>query len=297
VFRCAIVNPPPPIERKLTRHQIGKAVAIENLRLQRPVETLLFSLRLRMVGTPVAHPNAMAHQPDREGGERLAIPVTPWRAVVHQHRKWQSVAAEQRRQALAHRCVLLVVAGLQPQRIARVIVQHGERMAAPHRQREMPLEVHLPQLVRFSAFKPDMRTRMLRRAVQLAVPAQHLRDRAQRRHRMPALARQRPGDLAGAPRIVARRTDAQHRRRRRLVGPQRARVRTPRAIDQTNITRQSMPTQPFVAGLPADTEITAQTASVRSDRRRKTNERFPLLHHRQLPHRHRVFLSPAMSQP
>ena len=211
------------------------------------MEALVLALRLGMVRPAMADPDAMAQQPDRERGVRLSAAVAPRRAVVHQHRTRQAVAAKQRGQAIANRAVLLVAARLDAQRITRVIVEHRQRMAAPAGHREMTLEIHLPQLVGFGALEANMRPGMLRAAIELAVAAQDIADRACCRHRPAARLAHRPGDLAAAPGVVARRPDPQHLGFHSRLGSRRAGVRPARAIRQPARALRLVTLQPLVA--------------------------------------------------
>ena len=131
---------------------------------------------------------------------------TPRRTIVHQHPFRQPVALKDAFQMVFHPAGALRMAGSQAHQEARMIVQHGERMT--HRtvhHLEVPLEVHLPQLVGLRHLKPLHRPVLLplvRR--QHVMATQDGRDRAGRRHRLHALLQQLPLDLAPTPRRMFR---------------------------------------------------------------------------------------------
>src|SRR5204863_7429238 len=161
-------------------------------------------LGLRMIGPAMCHPHAEPKQPYRERRERPAAGVAPGPAIVHQHRIRQAVAPEHCSQAFARGPILLRAARLDAQSVTRMVIDHGERMAAPARRGEVALEVHLPELVGVLALEPLKRAWMLcRPQIELAMPAQNLRDRARRRHNLRAIALHDTGDLPPAPRVVA----------------------------------------------------------------------------------------------
>src|SRR5579863_7012946 len=112
------------------------------------MEALVLAAALRVVGTAVDQIDAELEQPHAEPGPALARGVAPGRAVVDEDRLWQAVAAEGRDQVSLHRAALLIGAGRKARREARVVVDHGQRMAAlAAGQGDPALEVHLPQLV------------------------------------------------------------------------------------------------------------------------------------------------------
>src|ERR1700686_5662776 len=107
-----------------------------------------------------------------------------------------------------------------------MVVDHGQRIAAPAPRAEVALEVHLPQLVGLGALEALAGTGMLARALlELAVPPQNLRDRARRRHNHLSGALQHSGNLAPAPGIVAVLPNAQNLRFHRSGRALRAAMR------------------------------------------------------------------------
>src|SRR5579863_4630840 len=125
---------------------------------------------------------------------------TPWRAVVHQHRGRQAVAAKGVDERRAHGFAALVGAGLKHQREARMVVEHGQRMAAgAGEEREVALEVHLPELVGCCALEALKGTWRRHTLTEQTMAAQDSGDRT-RREFGPALAKQPSRELASAPR-------------------------------------------------------------------------------------------------
>ncbi len=218
---------------------------------------------------------------------RLVAGVAPRRAVVHQHRLGQPVAPEDGAQPVLHGGGALVGAGGEAERVARMVVEHGQRMTAPGRGREVALEVHLPQLVRTVALEPAPRRVAGRRArLQLVVAAQDLGDGTGARHRRVIEILEPTSDLAAAPRLVACRPHREHRRLDRRRDTRRARPRPPRAVGQTIPPLGRVPPEPLVTGLSADPEATAQLAPVRLIAQRQTHELLSKIHNRSLPPHH-----------
>ena len=213
----SVVDRPPAIEGMLALGEISKTLAGEHFGLERAVKALILALGLRMIGPAMADLDPQPHEPDGEAGMYIAVAVSPWRAIVHEHGSRQAVAAENRHQALACRLVLFVGAGLEPQCIARMVVKNGERMAAAVAGREVALEVHLPQIIGFGMLEAPIRSRMLVTSlIKPAMASQDGGDRARCRHfRCPATA-EHVGDLASTPGIVAGRPNAQDLRLHRF---------------------------------------------------------------------------------
>src|SRR5579884_2670962 len=81
-----VVDLPPLIEAPLTRDKIGKVTPPDRLGCERAVKALVLALRLRMIGTTVAHRDAELHQPQLEARVAvLGMRRSPRRAVIHQH--------------------------------------------------------------------------------------------------------------------------------------------------------------------------------------------------------------------
>src|SRR5579862_371939 len=136
------------VELVLAMFEAGEVEVAQDLELERAMEALVLALGLRMIRTAVGNPNPEPNQPQTKAGERLSPGRAPRRTVIHQHRRRQAVAAKSLGQRRAHGLLALVGAGLEHQREARMVVEHGQRMAAGAvEEREVALEVHLPQLV------------------------------------------------------------------------------------------------------------------------------------------------------
>jgi hypothetical protein len=241
-----------------------------------------------MARPAVHNANAEPHQPGAEAGQRLAAAIAPRRTAIHQHGERQAIAAKGSLQLPAHRRSLFVAAGRKNEIVARAIVEHGERMAAPAVQGEVALEVHLPKLVRALALKAPPRPRMFSRSRvrQPVVTAQNRGDRARRRDPGLSAIFERPLDLPPAPSVVAALANFEHLRLNRGQSPQRARLRSARPFDETRRSFQPITLKPLVSSRPAHPEASAQTPDVRPFRRRKHHKLKPLIHHRHLPKRH-----------
>jgi hypothetical protein len=73
--------------------------------------------------------------------------AAPAGTVVHEDAARQTVLAEAVGQLGSHGFGLLVAAGSHSNAIARVIVEDGQRMTAAISNREVALEIHLPQII------------------------------------------------------------------------------------------------------------------------------------------------------
>src|SRR5437762_8411307 len=279
-----VIDRPPAIEGTLAMGEIGEALAAEHLGLERAVKALVLSLGLRVIRPAMGDLYPQAQQPDAECGMAFAARIAPWRAVVHEHGQWQAVAAKDLHQLLADSAVLLIGTGRKSQRIARMVVKHGERMTAAAADRKVALEIHLPQIIGCGPLEAPMRAGVFGAALlKLAVPAQDRRDRACRRHLAHAAVLQNLADLAAAPGVVALTPDAQHLRFHRLRRALGARMRPARLVAKSRAAVRPIPGKPFVTRLAADPEPPAQLAQVRSLSQRQSHKLFPLLHDRQLP--------------
>ena len=146
------------------------------------MEALVLAQGLGVIGAAVADGDAQAQQPDPERGVGIARPVAPRRAVVEHHAPRQAVTLERGHQAGLDRGPALVRAGLQTEREARMVIEQGERMAAPGVVGEVSLEVHLPEFVGPVPLEADHRVRREQLAlVQAPVAAQNRGDRRGRR--------------------------------------------------------------------------------------------------------------------
>src|SRR5436190_180509 len=187
--------------------------------------------------------------------------LAPRRPVVHQHPVGQAVATECRCQCRHHAAATLVGAGRKNDAVARMIVHHRQRVAAPTPcKRKMALEIHLPQLVRRCLLEALIGPPLLRLLGRnQTVPMQDARNRARLRRNY-ATQPQRVMDLASAPRRML----APHPQNRCLqIGWRRRRrvSRTPRALLDI---APSSPPQPLVPRRRTDPERPARRPNVRT---------------------------------
>src|ERR1700674_1736738 len=284
-----IVDVPPAVERALARGQIREGAIAQDFALERAMEALILALRLRMIGPAMRHPHPQAHQPHTKRRVSSAAGIAPRRAIVHEHGIGQAVAPEYPSQAFARGTVLLGGASLYAQSVARMVVDHGQRMAAPAPSGEVALEVHLPELVGLLALEALIWTGMLRLPLlEPAVPAQNLCDRARRRNNRLTIAPHHMGDLAPAPGVVALFANAQNLAFHRFGRARRAAMRPTRPIGKPRPPFRRIALKPLVAFRATDAEPSTQLPLVHSRRKRKPHELLPLIHDRQLPQGHRV---------
>src|SRR5579885_1450342 len=282
VRALVIVDRAPAIEGGLPRGEAAEHPHRQHLGLEGPVEALVLAPGLGMIGPAVQDIDTELEQPHAEPGPTLRR-VAPGPAIVDQDRIRQAVAPKGSLDMAARRRALLVAAGLQAERIARVIVDHRQRMAPaliPHG--KAPLEVHLPEEVRSRMLEATAGLLAHRRA-HPAVPDQDRMDGRGRRRRQPIHLQATP-DLAPAPGRMPI-AHPQHRRLQlRPAAPRRA-MRTARPVRRPVLALPRSP-QPFVAGLGADPEPPTQLTPAHSRSSRQSHKLYPLIHDRHLAPRH-----------
>src|SRR5262245_3830154 len=258
-----VVDPTPLIESGLALRQIAKHPPLQYLGHQRPMKPLLLPLRLRMIRPAVQNLHPQPQQPHRQWCPGTLAIVSPRRAVVHQHRLRQTVAPKRLSQLLLNRFPLFIPAGLQHQRIARVIIQHCQRVAAPSgRQAEVSLEIHLPQFVR--ALSLETLERMTCPHIRQQSPTtQDLRDRARGRNLLCPAVLQPTTQFSASPRRMFC-PQLHHLLLHRCARSIRTRLRPTRLICQSRNTLFSIAPQPLVRRLPRHPKATAQLRHVRS---------------------------------
>src|ERR1700728_1431160 len=90
------------IELALAVFEAGEVEVPQDLELERAMEALVLALGLRMIRTAMGDPDTEPNQPQAKGGEGLRAARAPRRAVVHQHRGRQSVAAKSTNERAAY---------------------------------------------------------------------------------------------------------------------------------------------------------------------------------------------------
>ena len=214
-----------------------------------------------MIGPPVAHPHAQAHGPHVQRRVFLAA-AAPGRAVVPEQLVGQSLAAKGPGQLRLHRALFLIRTGGQQHVVAGMIVEHAQRMAAARIEGEVPLEIHLPELVGAGPFETrEGRGRRAGRRGDEAMPGQDAGERAGRRQAGVAEILETAAQLARAPGGMR----AAQRHHRRLHGANRA---FGTALRPAGTVRQGVGSarletfEPLVAHGGADLETTAELPDV-----------------------------------
>src|ERR1700688_709607 len=279
------------IELALAVFEGGEVEVAQDFELERAMEALVFALGLRVISPTMSDADAEPDQPQAEGGEVMVVVGAPGSAIVHQHCGRQSITAEGAGQHAAHGLAALVGAGLEHQREARMVVEHGQRMAAAAaEQGEVALEVHLPEFVRRRAFEALQRALSKRGGTVEQPRAAQDAGHGARRQRWAPLACEQPRKLASAPRVARLVAQPDHR----LFDFSRSACRTAqgplRAIFETARARPRVTHQPLVAGLRRDPEAPAQLAPVHSRLQRQLHKLLAQRHPGTLPPRHPVHL-------
>jgi len=140
---------------QIQKRAVGEAARLSNV----TVQPFVLALRLRMIGAPVHNLDAQPHQPKCQTG---VVPL-PDRTIVHQHSLWQPVSTQRRPSKCRLTC------GSAPH--GRLSAPPGSVSDRPTRSAdeppqtvhnlEVPLEIHLPQLVRLFHLEPLQRPMLL----------------------------------------------------------------------------------------------------------------------------------------
>src|ERR1700730_5658329 len=278
------------IELALAVLEAGEVEVAQDFELKRAMEALVLALGLRMIRTTVADSDAEPNQPQAKGGERVISLRAPRSAVVHQNRGRQAIAAKGVDEHGAYGFATLVGAGLKHQREARMVVEHGQRMAAGAiEEGEVALEVHLPQLVGYRSLKALKGTRRRRSLIEQTMAAQDTADSA-RREFGAALEDQPSGHLASAPTAKHPASYSEHMLFEVRRGEHRAAWRPPRVILETAAAFQGVTLQPLVAGLRRDPEPPAELAPISALLHRQLHKLLAQQHPGNLPPRHPAHL-------
>jgi hypothetical protein len=262
----AVVRRTPSVEVPLAVDEVSERSALDEFCLQSSVEAFVLPRGLWVADTSVADVNAESDQPHRQCGVPIALSGSPRLPVVHQHPQGKSVVTEDRRQVLLHHGVRFSLAGEQSNSIARMIVKDGQRMTAfttAVHQREVPLEIHLPEQVRCRSFEASPSGVLVRvLGSNASGPMQDRCDRAGTGNaRMVSLVEKSLVNLSASPCLV-RIPYTEDRTLQLQWRSAWTRMWTARAIfysfDITTVL--SVPTDPLIAGLGTDgkppTELT-----------------------------------------
>ena len=193
-----VVEKSPAVEALLHLIEIAEGPCGKDLCFKCAVEALVLAAALRMVGTGMDDLDAELEQEDAERRPLAGHAAAPGRSVVDIEGIRQAVEAEGAFQQRPYRLRPLVAAGRKAEREARVIVEHGERMApSAFTDLHAALEVHLPQKIGGWLLEA-LRGRCPRGCFDQAMARE---DRMHRRDggRSEAFLRQKMCDLARAP--------------------------------------------------------------------------------------------------
>src|SRR6185295_18325395 len=280
-----IVTVPPFVKAQLHPLKVSKHLLRQDFNFQTPVKAFVFALSLRMVRPTVTDADSQPQQPHRQGRVLMLAVIAPRRSIVHQHPLRQTIATKSNNQLLLHGPGLLITTSLQTERVARVIVQHRQRMITHLvTQPIVTLKVHLPKLVRSLLFKSLIRTaHWLNRVGQPFMSPQNLMDRALGQRALP-ITLEAGLDLARPPAILI--AHGQHLLFQYWLAKSRRVLRSPRLISQSANPTLSISSLPFVASLTTDSKSLTQLAEIASRLSRKGQKLLSQSHGRTLLPRH-----------
>src|SRR5918994_843192 len=264
-----IVTMPPRVESLLGLVEIVEVSPLEQLEIEGAVKALILAVALRMHWRTVPGCHTVLDQPDAELGERLLGGGAPRAAVVGQDDLGQAIAFKGRLYGVPHGLMLFVVGRVQDHCVARMVVDHGQRMKPALAERNMALEVHLPQSVRLGMLEA-LPCLLTCRHHRLAMALENLGN-GRCRWRRQALPAQACGDLAATPRRVLQ-THRKHRRFHLSFRPIRRAVRPPRAVRQAVNPLALEAIQPLVQNPWPHLVLTTQLPTVHPGRQGKTTQ-------------------------
>src|SRR6478752_784711 len=197
-----VVAGAPAINRLLCARQIGKDLMERQFGPDRGMQPFDLALGLGMIGTAMDDLNPEANQPGLQGRDSPGATGAPGRAVVGQQRQGQSVLLEGLLQMGLDRPSAFIGARPGAQRVAGMVIEQGQQMhpVSGGAQRQMPHEIHLPQLVRRRSLE-ELRPLPLGGGVggNQSMPMQDVGNGARRWQRGDALRLEQPLQLASPP--------------------------------------------------------------------------------------------------
>src|SRR5256884_2026638 len=208
-------------------------------------------------------PQVKAQQPDRQRGIGMVRVISPRRPVIHQHALRQSIATKRFPQDPLNGLARFIPAGLQTQRIARMIIQNRQGMATlPIAQAKVAFEVHLPQLIGGHLLKP-LPGPMLGRCgrVYASLTPQNLVNRTRGGNACQTQSLQARLGLPGPPSWMAV-PQADNLLFHLAAGPSGRLARPTAAILQTCPPFGSIPLPPLVPLVPTDAKTLAQSGDI-----------------------------------
>src|SRR5256885_7843177 len=290
VGALVIIDLAPQVKAGLHRGVIPVTAALQHFQLQGAMEALFLALSLRMIRATMTDANAQAQQPDGQRGIGMVRVISPRRPVIHQHALRQSIATKRFPQDPLNGLARFIPAGLQTQRIARMIIQNRQGMATlPIAQAKVAFEVHLPQLIGGGLLEP-LPGSVLGRNCRINAPlaSQNLVNRARRGNSWLTQSLQTGLDLPGPPSRMEV-AQAHNLTLHLTAGPSRGLTRPTAAILQPGPPFGSIPLPPLVPGLPTDAKTLAQSTKIHL---RLTGQL-----HKLLTQRHDRYLFPGHGNP
>src|SRR6187200_2565097 len=279
-----VIDLAPLIERALHLGEITEASKREYFILERTMEAFVLAAALWVIRPAVQDGDAELQEPHTKPGPACLRGIPPGAAVVDEQRLWQAIVTEGCLQMALHRDALFIGAGLEARHIARMVVHHGQRMAAhPIAEPDPALEVHLPQQVRRRPLEALRGPRRAGRRNYAAVPPQNL-VHGRKCGRLHPLAFETARDLARPPGRMCV-PYLQHESFHCRITARRTRMRPPRAIAKVPVAANPAG-KPLVAGIGMDPEPPAQLPPVRVFLLCQSNKLTPLVHNRYLSPRH-----------
>src|SRR5947208_726137 len=228
------------------------------------MEAFSFALGLGMMRTRKRQADAQANQPYRELSVTSSVMTIygPGRTVVHRQAPRQPITTEDANQSRARSFGSLIRTSHQPQRKARMIVEHRQGITTTSTQSEITFEVHLPQVVglRMDEADPGFMVECCFIDQQM-VPIQNAGDRTGAGYLSVTQSQQAGAQFTSAPgRMFV--TLADHRLFELLCSARRRVVRTTRKFLQTLNTFRLKPAQPLIGGGRTDSKLSAQLTDI-----------------------------------
>ena len=175
----AIVDLAPIIENFLCLIEGREGSSVQHFSRERAIKALILALGLGMIGPAMDKLDPEVEQPYPEAGVSLCVMESaPGWPIIGQDAQGQTITPEHMLEPGLDGFSTFIRARSDLQRIARMIIEQCQRMAAVWAEGEMTFEVHLPQLVGSSIFEASpVSLAAGSRSIQAIMATQDLRDR------------------------------------------------------------------------------------------------------------------------
>jgi hypothetical protein len=262
-MRSVVVIFETPLIKLLLRLLISPSKRLaQQFGFQSLMKPFVFPQSFRMSRKAIASQNTKPYQPDRKLGKRAVPRISPRRTIISDYLIRQTILAKCVDQTILNRFGSFVQTRLQYHRVTRMIIQNSQRVTTTLRASNMPLEIHLPQIIRMFSFKSLKSDRLLGfKFINQSMTPKNLSYCARGWNIVVPEILQSSPDLPTTPNWMLT-TNLQHCFFYRLTDLSRTIYWAPRAIDKAFFPLSRITVNPFVPSFTADSEPFAQRTDV-----------------------------------